>query len=116
MNAHQIREFCLTFPGCTEEVQWEDHLLYKVGGKIFVISGMETFSAYSLKCTEETFNELIEIEGIIPAPYLARNKWVQINPDLCDLKRKKIESLITDSYNLIFSKLPKKVQATIKKD
>jgi len=114
MNAHKVRDYCLTFPGCTEEVQWEDHLLFKVGGKIFVLSGMETASTYSLKCREESFNELIELEGIIPAPYLARNKWVQIDPTLCELKTNEIKKLIGESYDLILNKLPKKVQATIK--
>jgi predicted DNA-binding protein (MmcQ/YjbR family) len=115
MNAHQVRDFCLTFPGCTAEVQWEDKLLFKVGEKIFVISGMKKLSNYSLKCNEEEFNELVEFEGITQAPYLARKKWIQVDPELCNLKRKEVENLITVSYNLIFNKLTKKIKATIKK-
>ena len=78
-----------------------------------MFSGMEPGSGYSIKCTEESFNELIELDGIIPAPYLARNKWVQVNPSECTLKKEEIQKLIAASYNLIFAKLPKKVRSTI---
>ncbi len=115
MNAHEVREYCLTFPGCTEEVQWEDDLLFKVWGKTFVFSGMEPRSGYSIKCTEKSFNELIELEGIIPAPYLARNKWVQVNPAECTLKKNEIQKLIAASYNLIFAKLSKKFARVLAK-
>lgn len=115
MDAHKVRQFCLTFPGCTEEIQWNDHLLFKVGGKTFVFSGMDINSGISVKCLEESFNELIELIGIIPAPYLARNNWIKIDTTECNLKRNEIEELIAVSYDLIFRKLPKKIQATIRK-
>lgn len=111
-----VREFCLSFPGAAEQVQWGDSLLFKVGGKIFVIYNMGdlTPNRISLKSTPETFEELIENEFVIPAPYLARNKWITLQ-DGCRLKPAEIKEMITTSYNLVFSKLNKKLQNQIVK-
>lgn len=114
MNLEIIREYCLSFPCSTEQVQWENSLLFKVGGKIFAIYnlGQETGSRMSLKSSPERFEELIEAEFIIPAPYLARNKWISLQ-DGCRLKLKEIKELIRESYNLVFEKLPVKVKREI---
>jgi predicted DNA-binding protein (MmcQ/YjbR family) len=114
IDIDSIREFCLTFPGSTEQVQWEESLLFKVGGKIFVIYNMGSLTPnrISLKCSPESFEELIENEFVIPAPYLARNKWITLQ-DGCRLKPAEIKELITNSYSLVFSKLTKKLQNEI---
>ncbi len=41
MNVDTIREFCLAFPGATENMQWGDELCFKIGGKIFAICGLD---------------------------------------------------------------------------
>jgi len=114
IDIDSIREFCLTFPGAAEQVQWEESLLFKVGKKIFVIYNMGdlTPNRISLKSTPEAFEELIENEFVIPAPYLARNKWITLQ-DGCRLRPAEIKELITNSYNLVFSKLTKKLQNEI---
>jgi predicted DNA-binding protein (MmcQ/YjbR family) len=115
MDLEIIQKYCLSFPGASEQIQWEESLLFKVGGKIFVIYnlGIVTNNRISLKCTEEKFQELVEMENIIPAPYLARNKWVALQ-DGCRLKIGEIKKLIEESYNLVFIKLPKKTREGIK--
>jgi|SRR4030095_2100505 len=115
MDLEIIQRYCLSFPGATEQVQWEESLLFKVGGKIFVIYnfGLVTNNRISLKCTEEKFQEMIELENIIPAPYLARNKWITLQ-DGCRLKISEIKELIKESYKLVFAKLPKKTREAIK--
>ena len=85
MNIDQIRKICLCLAGTTEQVQWDDDLVFKVGKKMFLVAGLEPGLGYSFKCTDETFYELTELPGIRPAPYLARAKWVQILPDECRL-------------------------------
>jgi predicted DNA-binding protein (MmcQ/YjbR family) len=66
----------------------------------------------SFKCSEEKFNELIEREGIDPAPYMARNKWVAL--ERFDVIRdKELKALLRTSYDLVFAKLPKKLQASL---
>jgi len=70
-----VRAFCLTLPHTTEDVQWEHNLLFRIAGKMFCVANMEPQlvpTKIAFKCTPEKFAELVEIEGIIPAPYMAR--------------------------------------------
>lgn len=115
MDLDVIQKYCLSFPGAAEQIQWESSLLFKVGGKIFVIYNLGKLSnnRILLKCSAERFHELIEMDNIIPAPYLARNKWVSLQ-DGCRMKMNEIKELIDESYNLVFSKLPKKTRNEIK--
>lgn len=64
------------------------------------------------KCTPGKFAELVEIDGIIPAPYMARNHWVAML-DMNALRQPEIRELIQESYQLILEKLPKKTQAAL---
>ncbi len=113
MNIDQIREVCLSLPGTTEQVQWDDDLVFKVAKKMFLVAGLEPGLGYSFKCSDENFHELTEMPGIRPAPYLARAKWIQIQPNECRLDGAAIKQLIQQSYDLVVSKLPKKVQKEI---
>jgi len=55
---------------------------------------------------------LTEVPGVIPAPYMARNKWIAL--ERWDaLRRSEIEEIVRESYALIFAKLPKKKQAEL---
>ena len=116
MNIETLREYCLSLPQVTEGVQWGNDLLFRIGGKIFAVTNLEgTPTTLAFKCTPEKFDELIEREGIIPAPYMARNKWVMLER-LSALSDKEIKSLIKISYDLIFAKLPKKIRTALTTD
>ena len=56
--------------------------------------------------------ELIEREGIDPAAYVGRYKWVHI-ADLNAVSSVELKALIAKSYQLVFDKLPPKVKKTI---
>jgi predicted DNA-binding protein (MmcQ/YjbR family) len=92
-------------------VQWGNDLVFKIAGKMFAVMALEGPVKYimSFKCTEEKFNELIEQEGMDPAPYMARNKWVAIER-LDVLSDKELKSLLRKSYDLVVEKLPKRVR------
>lgn len=113
MNAARLRELCLSFPGATETIQWGDDRVFKVGNKMFAVSGYEDDSSYSLKVDDDRFLELSDQPGIKPAPYLARARWVQIDPATCTLPADHLESLVHDAYRIIFSRLTKKMQREI---
>jgi predicted DNA-binding protein (MmcQ/YjbR family) len=71
MDLEDIRHLCLRLPHVTEQVQWGDDLVFKVGGKMFVVAPLEASEhALSLKVSLEAFEQLQEIEGIVPAPIL----------------------------------------------
>jgi predicted DNA-binding protein (MmcQ/YjbR family) len=110
-----IRAFCLSLPHATEDVQWEHDLLFRIAGKMFCVANMEpqlSPTKIAFKCTPEKFVELVEIEGIIPAPYMARNHWVAII-ELDALRRPELEELVRNSYQLVREKLPKKTIAEL---
>lgn len=113
MSVDFIREVCLALPHVTEEIQWEDHLLFKVGGKMFAITSLGPVGTrLSVKSTPERFAELTEVPGVIPAPYMARNFWVAL--ERWDaLRRAEIDEIVRESYKLVFAKLPKKKQAEL---
>ena len=112
MNIDSIRSYCLSLPHATEDIQWGNDLLFRISGKIFTGISLDPPHSLSFKCTPEKFDELIELEGIIPAPYTARNKWVMLErPDA--LSDREIKSLIENSYQMIFAKLTKKAQAEL---
>src|SRR5450759_1462694 len=93
-------------PGVTEDVKWGQDLCFCVGGKMFVVVNLEPPHQMSFKCTPEGFAELIEREGIIPAPYLARATWVQESELGAVFERRELEPLLRSSYDLVLAKLP----------
>lgn len=71
-----------------------------------------THPTSSLKVSDEEFNEITARDGIIPAPYLARNKWIQV-ASVATFSQKEWEHYLRQSYELVKSKLPKKLQLEI---
>jgi len=113
MNIEQLRKFCLSFPGATEDIKWGADLCFSVGAKMFCVTGADAVNGtLSLKCTPEKFDELIERDGIDPAAYVGRYKWVHI-ADLAAVTPDELKSLIEKSYQLVFDKLPPKIKKTI---
>ncbi len=113
MEIDWVRQFCLALPHATENVQWDDDLCFKVAGKLFAIAALEPGDYWlSFKCTPETYAELIEQEGIVPAPYMARASWVSLTSKDA-LPREEIKRLIRTSYDLVYAKLPKKMRAAL---
>jgi predicted DNA-binding protein (MmcQ/YjbR family) len=113
MNVDQLREICLSFAGATEQIQWGDDLVFKVAGKMFAVTPLVPgYNWLSLKASPESFVELTERPGIIPAPYLARAKWVAIEtPNVLDAPE--VATLLRTSYDLVVEKLPRKARETL---
>jgi predicted DNA-binding protein (MmcQ/YjbR family) len=62
-------------------------------------------AANLLKTSGEAFAELLELEGITPAPYVGRYKWVMLErSDI--LHKEELEDLIRQSYVMVAAKLP----------
>ncbi len=113
MNIEKLRKFCLSFRGVTEDIKWGADLCFCIGAKMFCVTGIDSISGgLSLKCTPETFNELIERDGIDPSAYVGRYKWVRI-ADLDAVTTGELKALIEKSYELVFDKLPPKIKKSI---
>ncbi len=113
MNIERLREFCLALPAVTEDIKWGHDLCFSVGAKMFSVTGIEPPFTASFKVTPEEFPELTSRPGIVPAPYMARNNWVLVEePET--LSEKEWEQYVRQSYELVKSKLPKKLQKELK--
>lgn len=107
MSVDRLRTMCRALPGVTEDVKWGQDLCFCVGGKMFVVVNLEPPHQMSFKCTPEAFAELVERDGIIPAPYLARAMWVQESTLGSTLERREFEPLLRSAYALVLATLPK---------
>jgi len=104
-----VRAYCLSFPHATESLQWEA-LVFKVAGKMFASAPLEPERhVLFIKCAEEKFSEMIECPGIVPAPYLARAKWIAFESEDA-IPHQQLRALIRESYDLVFGKLPRKAR------
>ena len=112
MDVEKIRSICLNLPAAHEGVKWDDHLCFMVAEKMFCITGFSNNSNVSFKVSDEDFVALTEREGIIQAPYMARNKWMAVEKRNA-LRPDEWEHYLRQSYELIKSKLPKKLQKEI---
>lgn len=108
MNVDEIREYCLAFAEATENLQWGDDLCFKVRGKIFVTLALTAVpQKICFKCTPEHFAELVEREGIRPAPYVGRYSWVILDR-LDALRGHELRDFIHQSYEMVAPKSAKR--------
>ena len=115
MDVEWVREYCLSLPHTTERVQWEDNLVLKVGGRMYAIVALEPGEYWlSFKCSDEAFAEMLEVPGVVPAPYLARAKWVSVETETA-LRREEIKQWLRQAYELIFASLPRKTQSALRR-
>ena len=104
-----LRKFCLKLPAVTEDIKWGNDLVFSVGEKMFCVASLEPPFKCSFKVKDEEFEELSNTDGLMPAPYMVRAKWVLVtNPS--KLNKKEWEQYIKQSYELVKMKLTKKVR------
>jgi predicted DNA-binding protein (MmcQ/YjbR family) len=113
MNVDWVRQRCMSFPHSTEQVTWGSDLTFRVAGKIFAVTVLEPAPVWlSFKCSPESFAELTERPGIIPAPYLARAQWVALETREA-LPVSELSELLRKSYELVLAKIPKKMREAL---
>jgi len=107
MDIETVRNICKALPSVTEDIKWGNDLCFLIGGKMFCVTPIDSPLKVSVKVTDEEFGELTSLPGIIPAPYVARYKWILVE-DVKVFANQQWEHYITQSYNLVKSKLSKK--------
>ncbi len=114
MNLDALRKHCATLPGVTRDIKWGADEAYSVGEKMFAVFWIDKGKARtaSFKCDPERVLELTDQSGIVPAPYLARAHWVQVQ-NAKALTDATARELVTRSHALVLAKLPRKRQAAI---
>ena len=112
MNIESLRTLCLSLPGVTEDIKWGNDLCFLVSEKMFCATSADTDQGASFKVRDEEYSDMLSREGIIPAPYLARAKWVYVL-DFLWLSDAEWEHYIRQSYELVKAKLSKKLRENL---
>src|SRR6478672_7846940 len=110
MNIEELQGLCKSLPLATEDIKWGNDLCFCIGAKMFCVVGLnQSPTSASFKVLDEEFEELSTRKGFIPAPYVARYKWVLVE-DINTLSTKEWKHYVTQSYNLVKDKLPAKIK------
>ena len=110
MDFEAAKALCRSFPGCTEDTKWDNDTVFSVGAKMFAVTNKDLPSrGFSFKADDARFLELTDRPGIVPAPYLARAKWVYVSAE-AGLDDAEFGALLRRSYALVFAKLTRKLQ------
>ena len=111
MDRTGVGKVCLALPGVTLDHPFgDDHDAYKVGGKMFAIVG--GMGGLSFKVSDIAYEVLTEDGRARPAPYLARNKWVNLEridawPD------DELAEHLAIAHSIVAAKLTKKARAVL---
>ncbi|WP_433966963.1 MmcQ/YjbR family DNA-binding protein [Tunturiibacter gelidiferens] len=125
MDVERIRAYLLTLPHVIEAAQWGGLVFWAgdkaIGGKMFAMLRLDQSESLerdaksrviSYSAGPERYHELLEIEGIFPAPYSARLSWVAVRS--WDVFRKaEWERELSAAHALTLAKLPPKTRAVL---
>jgi predicted DNA-binding protein (MmcQ/YjbR family) len=110
MDLESLQKLCTSFPHVVEDIKWENHLCFNIGGKMFLVTSPDQVPVTaSFKCSDEEFEAVSSRPGFQPAPYMARHKWVYVN-DIGLLSGSEWKHFARQAYDLVKAKLPKKAQ------
>ena len=107
MNIEDFRDFCLGLPGAVEETPFgPDTLVFKVGGKIFALTNLQTFESINLKCDPELAIDLRErYDFVLPGFHMNKKHWNTILIG-AGATNAQMHHWIMHSYQLIVAALP----------
>jgi predicted DNA-binding protein (MmcQ/YjbR family) len=113
MEIEDIQDICKKLSGVTEDIKWEHDLCFCVGEKMFCVVSLDQKPvSASFKVLDTEFDSMSSRAGFKPAPYVAKYKWVLMD-DINRMSKKDWKHYVTQSYELVKSKLPKKIQDKI---
>ncbi len=111
MNIEAYRLYCLSKKGVTESIPFPslpNVLVFKVKGKMFTATDIETFKSFSIKCVPETIEELRDQYDALEEPsYFSKKHWSRVQMD-GSISDKVLYEWLDVSYNLVVAKLTKK--------
>lgn len=119
MDTERAREFLRKLPHVEETMQWGENLVYwvgdkAIGGKIFAVLNLDAdgMAVMSFSAGPERFHELVEADGVVPAPYMARLHWVALE-HWNAIPGRELEPLLRAAHEMTYAKLPQKIKDTL---
>jgi predicted DNA-binding protein (MmcQ/YjbR family) len=116
MNIESYREFCLGFPGVTEDFPFDQQtLVFKVMGKMFSLTDVDDFESINLKCDPEKAIQLREeFPGVKPGYHMNKKHWNTVMID-AGIPDSLLKQWTRDSYDLVVASLTRKAREELKK-
>jgi predicted DNA-binding protein (MmcQ/YjbR family) len=105
-----LDKFCRSLPGVTMSLQWGDHQVYKVGGKMFAV--LTERGTASFKANDVAFEMLVETGQARRSPYMTRAQWLYVD-DLKQFPPAELRQYIARSHALVVKKLTKKARRAL---
>jgi predicted DNA-binding protein (MmcQ/YjbR family) len=114
MNIEEIRNHCNSKSGVEESFPFDETtLVFKVGGKMFLLIGLTNADRFNVKCDPEMAVALREQYAcVVPGWHMSKKHWNTIHID-GSVSNSMLETWINNSYDLVFSSLPLKVKQAI---
>ncbi len=114
MNIEDFRDYCMAKSGVTEETPFgPETLVFKVGGKVFALTDIDTFGSINLKCDPERAAELREAHDyVLPGYHMNKKHWNTVLIGT-GVPMTQLRELIDHSYELVRASLSKALLATI---
>ena len=111
MDRAGVGKVCLALPSATLDHPFgDDHDAYRVGGKMFCMVGAT--GGISFKVSDIAYEVLTESGRARPAPYMARNKWVNL-PRIDDWPDDELAEHLAIAHSIVAAKLTKKARAVL---
>jgi predicted DNA-binding protein (MmcQ/YjbR family) len=106
VNIESFRQYCLLKRGVTEEFPFgPETLVFKVMGKVFALTHLESFDSINLKCDPEHGAELRErYDFVVPAYHMNKKHWITVLRTGA-IKDDQIREWTDSSYNLVVAGL-----------
>ena len=111
MDRAEVGKVCLALPGATLDHPFGDHHdAYRIGGKMFAMVG--EMGGISFKVSDIAYEVLTEDGRARPAPYMARNKWVNL-PRIDDWPDDELAEHLAIAHSIVAAKLTRKARAAL---
>ncbi len=113
MDIESYRDYCLAKKGVEESIPFPklpDVLVFKVLGKMFTATDINTFAGFSIKCVPETIDELrAEFPAKQKPSYFSKRHWSRVVMD-GTIPDEILYQWLDISYDLVVKGFSKKVQ------
>jgi predicted DNA-binding protein (MmcQ/YjbR family) len=112
MNIEELRDYCIAKAAVTESFPFDETtLVFKVAGKMFLLTDLVDTFSMNIKNTPEKVIELREqYPCVLPGYHMNKFHWITVMID-GTLSDKLLKQWIDESYNLIVAGFSRKEKA-----
>jgi predicted DNA-binding protein (MmcQ/YjbR family) len=109
MNIEELRDYCLSKPAVTESFPFDETtLVFKVAGKMFLLTDLVDAFSMNIKNTPEKVTELKGLyPSVLPGYHMNKIHWITVMID-GSISDNLLKQWIDESYNLIVAGFTRK--------